>query len=71
MPVAGQAWRDRPDHRRLCTRAGMTLDHTTVPGSAIMVPGIASATDEFAERETAAHGMRQWSSHAKPRRPIP
>jgi hypothetical protein len=49
----------------------MTLDHTTVPGSAIMVPGIASATDEFAERETAAHGMRQWSSHAKPRRAIP
>jgi hypothetical protein len=30
----------------------MTLDHTRVPGGAIMVLGIASATDEFAERET-------------------
>jgi hypothetical protein len=30
----------------------MTLDHTKVPGSTIMVLGIASATDEFAERET-------------------
>lgn len=41
----GQARRDRPDHRRRRTRAEMTLDHTTVPGGAIMVPGIASATD--------------------------
>ena len=30
----------------------MTLDHTKVPPSTIMVLGIASATDEFAERET-------------------
>jgi hypothetical protein len=30
----------------------MTLDHTKVPGSTIMVPGIASATDEIAERAT-------------------
>ena len=29
----------------------MTLDHTKVPGNTIMVLGIASATDEFAERE--------------------
>jgi hypothetical protein len=37
MDVPGQARRDRPDRRRLCTRAKMTLDHTTVPGSAVMV----------------------------------
>jgi hypothetical protein len=30
----------------------MTLDHTKVSGGTIMVLGIASATDEFAERET-------------------
>jgi hypothetical protein len=29
----------------------MTLDHTKVPGSTIMVLGIAGATDEFAERD--------------------
>ena len=29
MHVPGQARRDRPDHRRPCTRAEMTLDHTT------------------------------------------
>jgi hypothetical protein len=29
----------------------MMLDHTKVPGSTIMALGIASATDEFAERE--------------------
>ena len=33
MHVPGQARRDRPDHRRLRTRAEMTLDHTKVPGS--------------------------------------
>jgi len=29
MQVPGQARRDRPDRRRLCRRAEMTLDHTT------------------------------------------
>jgi hypothetical protein len=37
----------------------MTLDHTKVPGSTIMVLGIASATDEFAERETGHREVRR------------
>jgi hypothetical protein len=43
----------------------MTLDHTTVPGSAIMVLGIASATDEFAERERRYILFREsiWECH--------
>jgi hypothetical protein len=49
MDVPGQAQRDRPDHRRLYMRAEMTLDQPTVPGSAIMMLGIANATDRFAE----------------------
>jgi hypothetical protein len=35
-----------------CSREPRWRDHTTVPGSAIMVLGIASATDDFAERAT-------------------
>jgi hypothetical protein len=37
MDARGQAQRDRPDHRRLCMRAEMTLDQPTVPGSAMRI----------------------------------
>jgi hypothetical protein len=47
MDVPAQAQRDRPDHRRLCMRAEMTLDQPTVPGSAIMMLGIANATRSY------------------------
>jgi hypothetical protein len=40
--------------RRMCTRAELALPRTTVPGSDIMLHGIMSAIDDFAERETGS-----------------
>jgi hypothetical protein len=38
--------------RRMCTRAELALPVTTVPGSDIMLHGVMSAINDFAERET-------------------
>jgi hypothetical protein len=38
--------------RRMCTRAELALPVMTVPGSDVMIHGIMSAIDDFAERET-------------------
>jgi len=46
-PFLNALWRVR----HLCTRAEATLPHMTAPGSAIMIDGIKSAIDDYAERE--------------------
>jgi hypothetical protein len=43
----------------MCTRAKLALPVTTVPGSDVMIHGIMSAIDDFAERETG-HSEYFW-----------
>ena len=45
------------DIRRMCTRAELTRDCTTVCGSQIMIQRIMTAIDDFAEIET---GQREY-----------
>jgi hypothetical protein len=42
------------DVRRMCTRAELTRDRATAPGSYMMIDCIRRAIDDFAERETGS-----------------